>query len=235
MRQALPNAAFMGFTGHAAHRRRGADPRAVRRLRLDLQLPRRHRGRRDRPAVLREPDPRAPARQRAASPRSSTSSSKRPSSTTRPKGSSLGGSAREYTLLTRPERLRTIARDLVRHFVGRGFAGKAMYVGDRQGHRRPHVRLRARGSGPSTSRSCAPSTTRFPCSSGPGWQAAIELMETTDMAVVVSQGQNEIAQLRGASASTSARTARGWSPRTWPRSSRMPTTRCGSSSCARCG
>src|SRR5437763_5403563 len=36
---------------------------------------------------------------------------------------------REYTLLTRPERLRTIARDLVRHFVGRGFTGKAMYVG----------------------------------------------------------------------------------------------------------
>src|SRR5207247_1901812 len=36
---------------------------------------------------------------------------------------------REYTLLTRPERLRTIAGDLVRHFVGRGFTGKAMYVG----------------------------------------------------------------------------------------------------------
>jgi len=36
---------------------------------------------------------------------------------------------REYTLLTRPERLRTIARDLVRHFVGRGFTAKAMYVG----------------------------------------------------------------------------------------------------------
>lgn len=35
----------------------------------------------------------------------------------------------QYTLLTRPERLRTIARDLVRHFVGRGFSGKAMYVG----------------------------------------------------------------------------------------------------------
>ncbi len=35
---------------------------------------------------------------------------------------------REYTLLTRPERLRTIARDLVAHFVGRGFTGKAMYA-----------------------------------------------------------------------------------------------------------
>ena len=36
---------------------------------------------------------------------------------------------REYALITRPERLRTVARDLVRHFVGRGFTGKAMYVG----------------------------------------------------------------------------------------------------------
>ena len=36
---------------------------------------------------------------------------------------------REYTLITRPERLRTIAQDLVAHFVGRGFTGKAMYVG----------------------------------------------------------------------------------------------------------
>src|SRR5215210_8443928 len=37
--------------------------------------------------------------------------------------------ARQYALITRPERLRTVARDLVRHFVGRGFTGKAMYVG----------------------------------------------------------------------------------------------------------
>src|SRR3954453_12974184 len=35
----------------------------------------------------------------------------------------------QYTLLTRPERLNTIAADLVRHFVGRVFSGKAMYVG----------------------------------------------------------------------------------------------------------
>ena len=33
-----------------------------------------------------------------------------------------------YALIARPERLRTIARDLVRHFVGRGFDGKAMVV-----------------------------------------------------------------------------------------------------------
>lgn len=35
----------------------------------------------------------------------------------------------QYALLTRPERLKAIAKDLVAHFVGRGFSGKAMYVG----------------------------------------------------------------------------------------------------------
>lgn len=33
--------------------------------------------------------------------------------------------ATEYQLITRPERLRRLAADLVRHFVGRGFLGKA--------------------------------------------------------------------------------------------------------------
>ena len=36
--------------------------------------------------------------------------------------------ATEYQLITRPERLRRIAADLVRHFVERGFLGKAMFV-----------------------------------------------------------------------------------------------------------
>ena len=40
--------------------------------------------------------------------------------------------------------------------------------------------------------------------------ARIELMETTDMAVVVSQGQNEVEDLRRQRASTSCRTASGW-------------------------
>jgi type I restriction enzyme R subunit len=63
MRTALPNAAFMGFTG-TPRSRRGADPPGVRRLRQRLQLPRRHRRRRHRPSLLREPHPRTAARQR---------------------------------------------------------------------------------------------------------------------------------------------------------------------------
>lgn len=102
--------------------------------------------------------------------------------------------AREYSLITRPERLRTVARDLVRHFVGRGFAGKAMYVGiDKAAAVRMYdlvqqawadhlAELRAEHD-------------RLPVLERPWLASRIELMETTDMAVVVSQGQNEIADL----------------------------------------
>jgi type I restriction enzyme R subunit len=101
---------------------------------------------------------------------------------------------REYVLITRPERLRTVARDLVRHFVGRGFAGKAMYVGiDKAAAVRmydevqvawaEHVaELRAQHDA-------------LPELERPWLASRIELMETTDMAVVVSQGQNEIKDL----------------------------------------
>ena len=35
---------------------------------------------------------------------------------------------RQYHLITRDDRLETVAKDLVRHFLGRGFQGKAMVV-----------------------------------------------------------------------------------------------------------
>jgi type I restriction enzyme R subunit len=100
----------------------------------------------------------------------------------------------QYTLLTRPERLRRVAKDLVVHFVGRGFTGKAMYVGlDKAAAVRMYdyvreawvehlAELRAQHD-------ALPELERR-------WLASrIELMETTDMAVVVSPSQNEIATL----------------------------------------
>jgi type I restriction enzyme R subunit len=101
---------------------------------------------------------------------------------------------RQYALITRPERLRTVARDLVRHFVGRGFTGKAMYVGvDKaaavgmydfvQETWAEHLaELRAQHNA-------------LPALERPWLASRIDLMETTDMAVVVSQSQNEIAEL----------------------------------------
>lgn len=101
---------------------------------------------------------------------------------------------REYALITRPERLRKVARDLVRHFVGRGFPGKAMYVGvDKATTLRMHDLVREEWAiylaELLAQREALPELER-------AWvDSQVALMETTDMAVVVSQSQNELADL----------------------------------------
>lgn len=101
---------------------------------------------------------------------------------------------REYTLLARPERLRKIARDLVHHFVGRGFSGKAMYVGlDKAAAVRMHDFVKEAWAEHLTELKAQHDA--LPVIERPWLASRIELMETTDMAVVVSQGQNELAQL----------------------------------------
>ena len=102
--------------------------------------------------------------------------------------------SKQYTLLMRPERLRTVARDLVEHFVGRGFTGKAMYVGlDKAAAVRMYDFVQEawaeRLAGLRAQHDALPELER------PWLASRIELMETTDMAVVVSQSQNEIAHL----------------------------------------
>ncbi len=104
--------------------------------------------------------------------------------------------AREYHLITRDDRLEAIAEDLVQHFVGRGHQGKAMMVcidkatavkmyDKVQAHWRSNLaRLQA------------------DLAAAPKAQQAllrhkIEVLATTDMAVVVSQGQNEVQELAG--------------------------------------
>jgi type I restriction enzyme, R subunit len=100
----------------------------------------------------------------------------------------------QYTLLTRPERLCRVAKDLVVHFVGRGFTGKAMYVGlDKAAAVRMYDYVReawaAHLAELRAQHDALPELER------PWLASRIELMETTDMAVVVSQGQNELATL----------------------------------------
>jgi len=102
--------------------------------------------------------------------------------------------AREYALITRPERLSTVARDLVRHFVGRGFTGKAMYVGiDKAAAVRMHDLVREAWAEHLAQLRAEHDT--LPELERPWLASRIQLMETTDMAVVVSQGQNEIGDL----------------------------------------
>ena len=77
--------------------------------------------------------------------------------------------SRQYHLITRDERLDTVAKDIVRHFIGRGFQGKAMVVSiDKATALRMYDKVRKY------------------------WP----MLDNTDMAVVVSPGQNEIEQMK---------------------------------------
>ncbi len=143
------------------------------------------------------------------SPTSSTRSSRRPSSTRTPRASSRARFGTQYTLLTRPERLKTIAKDLVAPLRRPRLHRQGDVRRARQGRRRADVRPRPGGVGRAPGRAAGRSTMRCRSWSGRGWPSRIELMETTDMAVVVSQSQNEIARCSTTSVSTSARTASG--------------------------
>lgn len=102
--------------------------------------------------------------------------------------------AREYHLITREDRLEAIAKDLVNHFVGRGYQGKAMLVcidkatavrmyNKVQDHWRTHLAdLKAQ-------------LAKAPKEQQEELQHKIQVMISTDMAVVVSQGQNEVKEL----------------------------------------
>ncbi|MGI9188638.1 MAG: type I restriction endonuclease subunit R, partial [Longimicrobiaceae bacterium] len=103
--------------------------------------------------------------------------------------------AREYHLITRDERLETIADDLVRHFLGRGYPGKAMVVCiDKATAVRMYDKVRAqwdrRLAQLQRDRRTAPEELREEV------HRQISFMEETDMAVVVSQSQNEIDDFR---------------------------------------
>ncbi|MFZ2447374.1 MAG: type I restriction endonuclease subunit R [Syntrophobacteraceae bacterium] len=102
--------------------------------------------------------------------------------------------AREYHLITRDDRLEAVAEDLVAHFTGRGFQGKAMMICiDKATAVRMYDKvkkhwavkiaaLRAEWAG-------ADDNARGEI------EERIARMKETDMAVVVSQGQNEIAEM----------------------------------------
>jgi type I restriction enzyme R subunit len=103
--------------------------------------------------------------------------------------------ATEYQLITRPARLRRIAGDLVRHFVGRGFPGKAMFVAiDKATAIRMYDVVAPEW--PVHLAELEERAARLPPLERAGIEDQIAFMRETDMAVVVSQAQNEIADMR---------------------------------------
>ena len=105
--------------------------------------------------------------------------------------------SRQYHLITRVERLEEIAADLVRHFVGRGFRGKAMYVAiDKATVVRMYDLVAKHWTSYLAELEAQLATT--PELERPPLEATIEFMRSTDMAVVVSQSQNEVADMADA-------------------------------------
>jgi type I restriction enzyme R subunit len=102
---------------------------------------------------------------------------------------------RRYQVLTRLSRLRLIAADIVSHFLGRGFPGKAMVVSlDKATAVRMHGLVREAWTAELVRVEAALATT-----DPAEYQDLLrrrDLLTTTDMAVIVSAGQNEIEQMQ---------------------------------------
>ena len=103
--------------------------------------------------------------------------------------------AREYHLITRDDRLEKIAEDIVLHFMGRGYRGKAMVVSvdkatavrmyDKvQKHWKKHLAY------------LLAELETCDAARRPEIEDKIRYMQETDMAVVVSQSQNEVEDIQ---------------------------------------
>lgn len=111
---------------------------------------------------------------------------------------------KQYHLITRDDRLETVAKDIVTHFLGRGFQGKAMVVSiDKATALKMHAKVQkhwmaekervadeiAKLDALKRNRSDEELTTLAELKS------RLEVLTTTDMAVIVSGEQNEIAKM----------------------------------------
>lgn len=103
--------------------------------------------------------------------------------------------SREYHLITRDERLEKVAEDIVDHFINRGYRGKGMVVSvDKATAVRMYDKVQkhwlTRQAQLQAKLAAADEMER------PELEALLAFMEQTDMAVVVSSEQNEIANFR---------------------------------------
>jgi type I site-specific restriction-modification system R (restriction) subunit len=118
--------------------------------------------------------------------------------------------SRQYHILTRDDRLETVARDIVRHFLGRGFVGKAMVVSiDKATALKMHDKVRKQWAVEleRVEREIA-ELAKYPDGKTPRvigpaesirlqeLNQRLEILKTTDMALIVSPGQNEIERMK---------------------------------------
>ncbi len=116
---------------------------------------------------------------------------------------------RQYHLITRDDRLETVAQDIVRHFLGRGFVGKAMVVSiDKATALRMHDKVKVHWAAETARVQKELGELHYQTGGGMTPEQArrdlrkaelkqrLGVLTTTDMAVIVSPGQNEIQQMQ---------------------------------------
>ena len=103
--------------------------------------------------------------------------------------------ARQYHLIVRPDRLDQIAADLARHFAARGYLGKGMFVAiDKATAVSMYERFAAHWAALLAEQE--KHLAEAPAELRDALNERITWMREVDFAVVVSQGQNEIAELK---------------------------------------
>jgi type I restriction enzyme R subunit len=103
---------------------------------------------------------------------------------------------KRYHLITREDRLDTIAKDIVQHFLGRGFQGKAMVVSiDKATALRMHDKVRREWAAEMAR--CKASATYGETEAQRSARAErLRRLEHVDMALIVSPGQNEVEAMK---------------------------------------
>ncbi|HMJ66131.1 MAG TPA: type I restriction endonuclease subunit R, partial [Candidatus Binatia bacterium] len=105
--------------------------------------------------------------------------------------------SRQYHILTRDDRLETVAQDIVRHFLGRGFVGKAMVVSiDKATALKMHDKVRKYWAAERDRVSKELARYDLAAEARDELSKRLDVLNTTDMALIVSPGQNEIEQMR---------------------------------------
>jgi len=102
---------------------------------------------------------------------------------------------REYHLITREDRLAAVAKDIVEHFTTRGFDGKGMVICiDKATAVRMYNKVQEQWA--VKLEELLKAVEQAPFGEQPNLTTRIKAMQETDMAVVVSQSQNEIRDMQ---------------------------------------
>jgi len=104
--------------------------------------------------------------------------------------------SRQYHILTRDDRLETVAQDIVRHFLGRGFLGKAMVVSiDKATALRMYDKVRKYWAAETDRVRKELGNYKLTAEESKPLRERLDFLTTTDMALIVSPDQNEIARM----------------------------------------